>query len=177
MDFLDPNNDCGQSLLKLAAAGAAILAELLRLSNHIPDVFLFESGKPGDLSAAAAAATAAEKEKEAGKKDKAAKKDKKSAAAVNDQAQKQLEAQLREDTLRLQQYEQRKYEQILFDMSYLTDQDFQDMCDEKLQGNIDLIDIDEQFKESYLDIVERFYALFESIFQYQVEIQEFIVRV
>ena len=43
MDFLDPNNDCGQALLKLAATGSAILSELLRLSNHIPDVFLFNS--------------------------------------------------------------------------------------------------------------------------------------
>lgn len=43
MDFLDPNNDCGQALLKLAANGQAIMAELLRLSNHIPDVFLFDS--------------------------------------------------------------------------------------------------------------------------------------
>ena len=113
MDFLDPNNDCGQSLLKLAAAGSSILAELLRLSNHIPDVFLFESSKQGDISAAGASAAqtaAVEKEKEAAKKDKSSKKDKKSVAAVNDQAQKQLEAQLREDTLRLQQYEQRKYE-------------------------------------------------------------------
>jgi hypothetical protein len=39
MDFLDPNNDCGQALLKLTANGSAILAELLRLSNHIPEVF------------------------------------------------------------------------------------------------------------------------------------------
>lgn len=43
MDFLDPNNDCGQALLKLTANGSAILAELLRLSNHIPDVFMFDS--------------------------------------------------------------------------------------------------------------------------------------
>jgi WASH complex subunit strumpellin len=43
MDFIDPNNDCGQTLLKLAANGSAILAELLRLSNHIPEVFLFDS--------------------------------------------------------------------------------------------------------------------------------------
>jgi WASH complex subunit strumpellin len=43
MDFIDPNNDCGQALLKLAANGSAILAELLRLSNHIPEVFLFDS--------------------------------------------------------------------------------------------------------------------------------------
>jgi WASH complex subunit strumpellin len=43
MEFLDPNNDCGQTLLKIAASGSAILAELLRLSNHIPEVFLFDS--------------------------------------------------------------------------------------------------------------------------------------
>ena len=34
-------------------------------------------------------------------------------------------------------------------MQYLTDRDFQDQCDEKIQANIDLIDIDEQFKESF----------------------------
>ena len=45
MDFLDQNNDCGQALLKLAANGSAILAEVLRLSNHIPEVFLFDSSK------------------------------------------------------------------------------------------------------------------------------------
>jgi len=28
MDFLDPNNDCGQNILKIAASGSAILAEL-----------------------------------------------------------------------------------------------------------------------------------------------------
>jgi hypothetical protein len=35
-------------LLKLAAAGSSILAELLRLSNHIPDVFIFESKKEAE---------------------------------------------------------------------------------------------------------------------------------
>jgi len=29
-----------------------------------------------------------------------------------------------------------------------------------------LIEVDEQFKESYLDIIERFYNLFESIYLY-----------
>jgi hypothetical protein len=177
MDFMDPNNDCGQSLLKLAAAGSSILAELLRLSNHIPDVFLFESSKNIDAAAAAAAQKAAqEKEKESSKKS-SSKKTKSSAAAEADQAQKLLEEQLTEDTLRLQQYEQRKYEQILFDMEYLLDQTFQDQCDERIQSNIDLIDIDEQFKESYLDIIERFYTLFESIYYYYQESNEFIQRV
>ena len=59
-------------------------------------------------------------------------------------------------------------------MSYLTDQDFQDMVDERIQTSTDLIEIDEQFKESYLDIIERFYALFESIYAYHKETNEFI---
>jgi WASH complex subunit strumpellin len=43
MEFLDPNNDCGQTILKIVASGSAIMAELLRLSNHIPEVFLYDS--------------------------------------------------------------------------------------------------------------------------------------
>lgn len=45
MEFLDPNNDCGQTILKIVASGSAILGELLRLSNHIPEVFLFDSSQ------------------------------------------------------------------------------------------------------------------------------------
>jgi len=40
MDFTSSNNVCGQSLLRLIARGSAIIAELLRLSSHIPSVFL-----------------------------------------------------------------------------------------------------------------------------------------
>ena len=117
MDFLDPKNDCGQNMLKIAAAGSSILAELLRLSNHIPDVFLFSSRSKQGLDM-----DEEEKAKEIAKPEKPSKKDKKNAAAAhNEKAQKLLEDQLREDTLRLQHYEQRKYEQILFDMTYLLD--------------------------------------------------------
>jgi hypothetical protein len=38
MNFLDEENACGQSLLKLVSRGSAILAELLRLSDNIPKV-------------------------------------------------------------------------------------------------------------------------------------------
>jgi WASH complex subunit strumpellin len=40
-----------------------------------------------------------------------------------------------------------------------------------------LIDIDEQFKEAYIKILERFYTLFESIHQYYLEINEYIDKV
>ena len=40
MDFLGGENICGQNLLRLTSRGSAIIAELLRLSDHIPEVFL-----------------------------------------------------------------------------------------------------------------------------------------
>lgn len=45
MDFLDADNPAGQTLLILVARGSAIIAELLRLSAHIPSVF---QGSPLD---------------------------------------------------------------------------------------------------------------------------------
>lgn len=38
-DFLSETNLCGQTLLRLVSKGNAIIAELLRLSHYIPDVF------------------------------------------------------------------------------------------------------------------------------------------
>jgi hypothetical protein len=39
MDFLDSSNISGQTLLRLASRGNAIIAELVRLSEHIPAIF------------------------------------------------------------------------------------------------------------------------------------------
>ena len=39
MEFLSEDNICGQHLLKLVARGSAVIAELLRLSSNIPDIF------------------------------------------------------------------------------------------------------------------------------------------
>lgn len=38
--FLAEDNLCAQNLLKLVSHGNAILAEILRLKDHIPKVFL-----------------------------------------------------------------------------------------------------------------------------------------
>ena len=40
MDFLAEDNAAGQTLLRLVSRGSAIIAELLRLSDNIPVVFL-----------------------------------------------------------------------------------------------------------------------------------------
>lgn len=145
MDFLDPNNDCGQALLKLAANGSAIIAELLRLSNHIPDVFMFDSSI-----------------KETKKNEK-----NQEVIMINGEV---IDAA----TANLLYFEQKKYENILFDFAYLKNQD---VFDAKIQNNIDLIDLDENFRESYMEIIERFFQVFDSIYNYYKEFKTFIANV
>mmetsp|Transcript_109148 Transcript_109148/g.151019 ORF Transcript_109148/g.151019 Transcript_109148/m.151019 type:complete len:105 (+) Transcript_109148:60-374(+) len=101
MEFLDAKNDCGQSLLQIVAGGSAILAELKRLSDHIPDVFLFV------------------KQVNTGKKSK----------NNNEVTLEYVTAdgeQLDAATAKLYYYEQQKYSQILFDLSYIKQQDYYD---------------------------------------------------
>lgn len=38
-DFLDEDNPCGRTLIHLASRGNAVIAELLRLKDHIPSTF------------------------------------------------------------------------------------------------------------------------------------------
>ena len=135
MDFLDPNNDCGMIVLKLAARGSSIIAELLRLSNHIPEVFLANAmPQPSPTKA---------KKKES------------SSANQGNMDEASVNTML--------YYEQKKYEQILFDYKYLQDPD---PIEEKIQNNIDLIELDEEFRESYQEIIDRFFMLFESVYAY-----------
>lgn len=38
-EFIAKDNVCGQNLLQIVAAGNAIIAEVCRLKDHIPEVF------------------------------------------------------------------------------------------------------------------------------------------
>ena len=99
MDFLDPNNDCGQTILKLVASGSAILAELLRLSGHIPEVFLFDSS------------TIVSKKQN-------------TQAGANNIVQQTIDGeQIDQNTASLIIAELKKYESILFGFDYLKNQD------------------------------------------------------
>ena len=49
--------------------------------------------------------------------------------------------------------------------------------DAKIQANIDLIELDENFRESYIEIIERFFQLFDSIFNYYKELKAFVANV
>ncbi|ETW08085.1 hypothetical protein, variant [Aphanomyces invadans] len=112
LGFLAEENDCGQSLLRLVSRGSAIIAELLRLSNNIPGIFL-------------------------------------GSAFVEDP-------------------EQRKYLDILFDFAYLKNpEEFEN----RVNSDTDLLDIDDEFIGNHEDILDRFYQLFDSIYKY---IQDFL---
>lgn len=40
-EFLAENNECGQTILRLVSRGNAIIAELLRLKDYIPQVYKY----------------------------------------------------------------------------------------------------------------------------------------
>lgn len=108
-DFLDPNNDCGMTALRISAEGSVIIAEIQRLSKYIPQVYLPEDS-----------------------------------------------------------YEQKIYSSVIFDCTYI---DRAEDYEDQIQNNVELIELDENFRESYIEIVERFYQLYTSIYHYY---QDFI---
>lgn len=70
--------------------------------------------------------------------------------------------------------EQLKYLNILYDLDYVKDQD---RYDQQIQASVSLIELDESFKETYLEIIERFYSLFESIYNYYVSVTTYLTDV
>eukprot|EP01064_Diplonema_japonicum_P020497 TRINITY_DN2999_c3_g1_i1.p1 TRINITY_DN2999_c3_g1~~TRINITY_DN2999_c3_g1_i1.p1 ORF type:complete len:1160 (+),score=247.44 TRINITY_DN2999_c3_g1_i1:53-3532(+) len=108
MDFLGGDNRCGQQLLKLVSRGSSIIAELNRLSENIPPVFL--------------------------------------------------------------DVKKSEYAGLVFDFAYLNDED---KCEGQVQNNPALLEKDEEFRETHMDILQRFYLLFESIWKYITDLQSY----
>jgi WASH complex subunit strumpellin len=50
----------------------------------------------------------------------------------------------------------------------------QELFDRRIQDNVDLIELDEAFKETYYEVIERFYHLFESIFTYYNSVTQYL---
>lgn len=63
----------------------------------------------------------------------------------------------------------KKYSLIIFDFTYLNNID---SYEDKIQQNMDLVDLDESFREAYMPLLERFYLLFESIYKYYAELMK-----
>ena len=125
-------SDCHTQALTLVSNGAAIIAELLRLSNHIPDVFLFQQTT--------------------------AKEQKKGKVVGVEQFMAANGKTVGVEEARLRYSEQQKFLAVLFDLEYVQDCD---RFDNMINDSVELTELDESFKESYFDIIRRFYDLFE----------------
>jgi len=101
MDLLAEPNGAGQLLLKLVSRGNAILAELLRLSDRIPQAYWPENSH--------------------------------------------------------------EYELLLFDFSYL---DNEELYEKRIGDDPMLLERDQDMKDSHINILRRFYNVFESIVSY-----------
>ncbi|XP_037870039.1 WASH complex subunit 5 isoform X1 [Bombyx mori] len=110
--FMSEDNLCSQNLLKLISHGNAIIAEILRLKDHNPKVYLLESREI-----------------------------------------------------------QQKYQDVILDFSYFR---ISDAHEAKINVNSKLQDLDDDLKENYLEIITRFYFLFENIYQYIIDLNVFI---
>ncbi|CAK1556303.1 unnamed protein product [Leptosia nina] len=110
--FLAEDNLCAQNLLKIVSHGNAILAEILRLKDHIPPVYLLDS--------------------------------------------KEL---------------QHQYQDVILDFSYFKLSEAQE---KKISSNSKLQDLDDDLKEKHLDLITRFYLLFENVYQFIVDLNCFV---
>lgn len=67
--------------------------------------------------------------------------------------------------------EQLKYGRVLYDFQYLrAAEDFE----KKLNDDVDLLDLDQEFQENHEEILKRFYNLFESIWKYWADMCKYI---
>ncbi|KAG8225241.1 hypothetical protein J437_LFUL008778 [Ladona fulva] len=67
--------------------------------------------------------------------------------------------------------DQQKYGDIISDFSYFKNSD---EFDRKIDSNPKLQDLDEEFRETYVEILSRFYLAFESIHKYVSDLNHFI---
>ena len=61
------------------------------------------------------------------------------------------------------QGDQAKYGAILHDFSYLRNVE---VHENRISSDVDLVDLDEEFRETHMELLVRFYRLFESIYKY-----------
>ena len=64
-----------------------------------------------------------------------------------------------------------EYSGLLFDFSYLSNED---ALENQIQNSSALLEKDEEFRETHMDILQRFYGLFESIWKYITDLLRFL---
>ena len=106
---------CSQELLKLVARGSAVICEILRLKDYIPEPFSNKN-------------------------------------------------------------EEKYYKDIIHDFSFIKNKEI-DKFEAKLKVDQELLDRDEDFRITHIDIIERFFLLFNSIYQYITDWNTFTEQV
>lgn len=112
MDFFKSKSKdpyCIEILLNLVSKGSAILAEILRMKDYIPEVYYIDETK--------------------------------------------------------------RYQHIIFDFSYFNKIDY---YEDKIKCSSQLRNIDEEFRESYNDILKRFYFIFNNVYKYICDLDKYI---
>ena len=107
---------CNQELLKLVARGSAVICEILRLKDYIPEPYSNKN-------------------------------------------------------------EEKQYKDIIFDFSIISKPDALDKFEAKLKTDQELLDKDEDFRVNNIEIIERFFSLFDSIYQYITDWKTFVEQV
>jgi carbohydrate-binding DOMON domain-containing protein len=67
--------------------------------------------------------------------------------------------------------DQTKYGAILHDFSYLRNVEVRE---NRISSDVDLVDLDEEFRETHMELLVRFYRLFESIYKYIKDLTRYL---
>lgn len=68
----------------------------------------------------------------------------------------------------------KKYNEIIVDFTYFRSMD---AFDKKIDANQQLCELDETFRDSYSKILIRFYAAFESVYEYAIDFNVFVSQI
>jgi WASH complex subunit strumpellin len=65
----------------------------------------------------------------------------------------------------------RPYDDVIFDFRYLKNQE---LYDTRIESTPELSDLDAEFRDAHIDILRRFYQLFESVYKYITDFLKYI---
>lgn len=65
----------------------------------------------------------------------------------------------------------RPYDDVIFDFKYLKNQE---LYDTRIETTPELSDLDLEFRDAHIDILRRFYQLFESVYKYITDFLKYI---
>src|SRR5690606_35732171 len=117
----------GQTLLQLSSRGNSIIADLLRLSDHVPPIF-YDTTRGGP--------SANDPKFQTRKGSKSTTTDETSIPIIGS-----------------------PYQYIIFDFKYLTNSE---LYETRIENSAQLLELDAEFREEQMELLKRFYQLFES---------------